>query len=118
MAWIKALGVSELPNDSRQVVNLDGQKVLLIHHKNELHATAHACPHMKLPLAKGKITDDCALECPFHHSAFDLKTGDVKEWSPWPPVLGKLLGKVSREKALTIYPSKIEDDHIWVDLTV
>lgn len=117
MAWMKALAANALPEGSRQVVSLEGQKVLLIHHQNAYYATAHACPHMKLPLTKGEITEDCALVCPFHKSAFDLKTGDVKAWSPWPPVLGKLLGKVSREKALTIYPSKLEDDHIWVDLT-
>lgn len=52
--------------------------------------------------------------CPFHHSAFDLKTGNVKEWSPWPPGLGRILGAISREKALKVYATKLEDGYVWV----
>lgn len=116
MAWMKSVAVAELTADERKVVEINGEKILLLQHQNDIHAVQHNCPHMKLPLQKGKITDDCAIVCPFHKSAFDLKTGDVKAWSPWPPLVGKVLGMISREKALKVYPTKVEDAHIWVDV--
>jgi nitrite reductase/ring-hydroxylating ferredoxin subunit len=43
-----------------------------------------------------------------------LKTGNVKEWSPWPPGLGWIMGAISREKALKVYATKVEDGYVWV----
>lgn len=114
MNWKPALNASEL--DDRKVVTVDGKKILFIKHKDKIHAIQHNCPHFKLPLSKGKITEDCAIICPFHKSAFDLQTGDVKDWSPWPPGVGKVLGKLSREKTLKVYPTKVEGDMIMVEL--
>jgi nitrite reductase/ring-hydroxylating ferredoxin subunit len=100
MNWNKALAASELPDGGRQVVKIGQQTIL--------------CPHLGLPLQKGNITADEALVCPWHKSAFDLNTGAVKSWSPWPPGLGKLLGCLKKETAMTVYPAKEEDGSIWV----
>lgn len=112
MEWKKALAVTDL--DERKVVKVEEHKILFIKQKDKIYAVQHNCPHFKLPLLKGKITDDCAIICPFHKSAFDLETGDVKDWSPWPPVVGNVLGKISREKTLKVYPTKIEEGMILV----
>ncbi len=72
------------------------------------------CPHLKLPLKNGRLTDDGAITCPFHHSAFDLETGDVKEWSPWPPLVGKALGSLVREKALPVFAAEVKDGWLWI----
>jgi nitrite reductase/ring-hydroxylating ferredoxin subunit len=63
----------------------------------------------------GKI-EDHTITCPWHRSAFDLQTGDVKDWSPWPPAVGKMLGALSRRKTLPVFPTKVEDDVIWVGI--
>ncbi|MFO2903310.1 Rieske (2Fe-2S) protein [Legionella pneumophila serogroup 1] len=114
MEWKKALAVNDL--DERKVVKVEKHKILFIKQKEKIHAVQHNCPHFKLPLFKGKITEDCAIICPFHKSAFDLETGDVKDWSPWPPVVGNVLGKISREKTLKVYPTKIEEGMILVGI--
>ncbi|HIK32828.1 MAG TPA: Rieske (2Fe-2S) protein [Oscillatoriales cyanobacterium M59_W2019_021] len=116
MAWIEVLAQDALPEGSREVVKVEDRSILLIHHQGQLYAVSNSCPHLKLPLKKGKLTEDCAIVCPFHRSAFDLKTGDVKNWTPFPPVVGQVLGMVSKEKTLPVFPTRIENGKIWVDV--
>jgi nitrite reductase/ring-hydroxylating ferredoxin subunit len=110
----KLFPLSELPDGARRVVQVGPRKVLVLNIQGEILAVDNSCPHMRFPLDGGRITDDCGIICPFHHSAFDLKSGDVKDWSPWPPGIGRVLGAIVREKALPVYDIKIEDDHLWV----
>ena len=114
MSWIKVLESTLAPGD-RQVVNVGDKKVLVLNHEGQYFALDNACPHLNLPLKKGKITDDGAIVCPFHRTAFDLVTGAVKVWTPWPPVVGQVLAKISTEKAIAVFPVKVEADSIWVD---
>ncbi len=116
MNWIKVLSQDELPPNERKVVKVDQHAILLLHHNNQIYAVENSCPHLRLPLQKGKVTDDGAIVCPFHRSAFDLSSGSVKEWSPWPPGVGKVLGMVSKEKVLPVFPTRVEEGSIWVGL--
>ena len=116
MNWIKVLSQDELPLNERKVVKVEQRAILLLHHNNQIYAVENSCPHMKLPMKKGKITDDGAIVCPFHHSAFDLATGNVKEWSTFPPGIGKLMGMISKEKALSVFPTRLEEGSIWVSV--
>lgn len=116
MAFKPVMELSALQEMTRHTLVIDNQKILLIWHEGEVHAIQSQCPHLKLPLTKGKITEQNTIVCPFHKSEFDLKTGETKCWSPWPPVVGKALGLLAKEKNLKVYPCKIEDDQIWVDL--
>ena len=116
MAWKSAINLSQLKQNIRQTAIIDGNKILFIWHDEQVHAVQAQCPHFKLPLAKGKINDKCELVCPFHKSAFDLKTGAVKCWSPWPAALSTVLGKLSKPKDLQIYPTRVDNDQIFVEL--
>ena len=84
--------------------------------EGQLHALDNACPHLKLPLQKGKITEDGAIVCPWHRSAFDLATGSVKAWCTWPPVMGKVMGAISQESAVSVFPVRVEEGSIWIDI--
>ncbi len=116
MVWKAAINLSQLQQNNRQTVTIEGNKILFIWHDEQVHAVQAQCPHLRFPLTKAKINDDCQLTCPLHKSVFDLKTGAVKCWSPWPPVVGNLLAKVSKPKALKIYPTRIDNDQILVEL--
>ncbi|WP_017325666.1 Rieske (2Fe-2S) protein [Synechococcus sp. PCC 7336] len=116
MSWIKVLSQDELAQGDRKVVATEGGPVLVVNYNGDFYAVGSKCPHMKLPLRRGKLTDDGALVCPFHRSAFDLKTGEPKTWTPFPPVVGSLLGKISTEKPLPTYPTKVEEGSIWVEV--
>jgi nitrite reductase/ring-hydroxylating ferredoxin subunit len=116
MSWTKVLSVDSLSEGQREVVKVNQRHVLLLHKDGEIIAVDNTCPHMRLPLKNGEITEDDAIVCPWHHSAFDLHTGDVKQWSTWPPLVGKALSVVSKQKALPVYPVKVEAGNIWVDV--
>lgn len=117
MVWTTALKEADLPQGSRRVVKLNQQSLLLLNQDGHIYAVSNTCPHLKLPLSKGKIVDG-AIVCPFHRSAFDLCSGAAKEWTPFPPVVGKVLGMVSTEKPLPVFPVKVEQGEILVDLAV
>lgn len=113
MPLTKVLPVGEVPENARKVVEVGDYKVLVIHTDGRFIAVDNRCPYMYLPLKNGKL-EDHAIVCPFHHSAFDLETGNVKEWSPWPPVVGKALGAIAREKALPVFEIMEKDGWLWI----
>ncbi|WP_218081130.1 Rieske (2Fe-2S) protein [Anthocerotibacter panamensis] len=113
MNWVKVLSQSELPQDARKVVSIGDRKILLLHHSGQVYAMDNACPHLKLPLKSGKIQDG-AIVCPFHRSAFDLRTGNVTAWSTFPPLVGSLLGAISSAKAVAVFPTRVDQGSIFV----
>jgi nitrite reductase/ring-hydroxylating ferredoxin subunit len=115
MGWTKACAVDALAPGARQVVNVGNRKILLLNQSGELHAMDSVCPHLKLPMKKGKI-DGCNIVCPWHRSSFDLKSGEVTNWTPFPPVVGTVLGKISPPKAIAVFPTRIEDGSIWIEV--
>ncbi len=116
MSWTVVISSDELPPGGRRVSDVKGREVLLINHRGDIHAVGNRCPHMGAKMERGEITEDGAIVCPRHHSVFDLETGAVEEWVPWPPLVGRALGAVSRKDSLPVYRTKIEDGSIWVDI--
>ncbi len=114
MPMIKLFPVNEFPENARKVFKVGEYKVLVIHTKGKFFAVDNHCPHMNMPLDRGKVTDDCAIICALHHSAFDLESGDVKEWSPWPPMVGKAMGALVREKALPVFMTEVKEGALWI----
>jgi nitrite reductase/ring-hydroxylating ferredoxin subunit len=116
MSWTKVLSLESLAPGNRQVVKVGDRSILILNQDGQLHAVENRCPHLKLPLAKGKITADGAIVCPFHRSSFDLCTGAVKEWITWPPVVNKAMAMVAEKKVLPVFPIRVEDGSIWVEV--
>ena len=116
MGWKVAIDLALLQQKERETTVVDGHKILLIWHEEKIYAIQPQCPHFKLPLKKGKITDQLSIVCPFHKSEFDLETGSVKCWSPWPPAVGNLLGKMVKPHTLKIYPTRIVEGVVEVEV--
>ncbi|MDP3561794.1 MAG: Rieske (2Fe-2S) protein [Legionellaceae bacterium] len=116
MNWTYAVELADLKKNNRITTTIDGNKILFIWHENKVHAVESQCPHFKLPLNKATITAENEIVCPFHRSAFDLCTGKVKCWAPWPAVVSGLLGKISKPKTLKIYPTLIDNERVMVDV--
>ncbi len=115
MTWNKAFDLSELQKNKRDTITIGDHKILLIWHQDKVHAIQAQCPHLKMPLKNGCIEEDI-ITCPFHKSAFNINTGAIKCWSPWPKVIGPLLGKLSKPHALHVYNTRIEDEQIFVEI--
>lgn len=106
MTWkATQVKVADLPLGGMREVNVDGHAVLLIHHMEQVYATAARCTHAQAPLAEGKLQGN-RLVCPRHGSTFDIKSGIVLQ--------GPFGTMKTRE--LPIYHTKIENDEIHVDL--
>ena len=116
MGWVKVLPESELPEGARKVIRTARRSILLIHNRGKIWALQSSCPHMAFPLQFGNVTVDNGIVCALHHSTFDLRSGDVKAWSPWPPLVGPMLQNASRRKALQVFTTRVEDGSIWVEV--
>ena len=116
MTWTNVLSLDELAPGTKQVVKLEERSLLLVNESGNVYAVSSVCPHLKLPLKKAKVNAAGDLVCPWHRSEFDLKTGNVKTWCPFPPVVGNVLGKISAEKNLDTFPTKVDAGKILVDL--
>src|SRR3972149_10910309 len=98
MKWYQALPEDELAEeDPRRAVRVGDRPVLLIRPRGEVFPIDTLCPHWGFPLNAARFTVDYVITCPFHRSAFDVRTGDAKEWSPWPPRVGPLLKRIRRK---------------------
>ncbi|MDH5299816.1 MAG: Rieske 2Fe-2S domain-containing protein [Gammaproteobacteria bacterium] len=99
----------------KKAFNVDGEKVLLIHLEDGFYATGAKCPHMSMPLEKGKLIDGQRIQCKFHHAEFDIKTGKACQWACFPPGI-QLLNVIRGQKDLPTYALKIDDGRIYVEL--
>lgn len=118
--WIRLLPQSQLPPGGKAVVELDELDVLLVRTADQIHALNNACPHLRLPLRDGTVTETGEIVCPWHESSFDLRTGEIITWCPVLAPDGTIdglenLGNVSKNRMPVLpLPVDLVDDHIWV----
>ena len=115
-----------------QVANLDevvegeflrctakGKKLLLTKVKGQISAIENRCPHLGLPLAKGKICDG-AVTCPFHGSRFDLLSGENIDWTttffgaPLPGWSQKLVAMGKAPQPVSSFAVECEGENVFV----
>lgn len=105
--------VDELPLGEMKAFSVGAEKIALYHLEDGFFATQANCTHMFAPLAKGKLLDDCKVQCPFHRARFDIRTGEVIDWANFPPGI-QLLNVVRGEKALKTYKVSVKDNQVRV----
>src|SRR5438445_11731362 len=74
----RVASTSEIPPGIMRKVTVDGQDVVLANIDGNYFAIGDVCTHQEGPLDEG-ILDNYEVECPWHGSRFDLRTGAVKE---------------------------------------
>jgi len=65
---------SSLYQDSPKSFKINGHRIVLIRHGEDIYALKDECTHEEFPLSEGWVEDGC-LHCAFHGAKFDLKTG-------------------------------------------
>ncbi len=106
---------SDVPVGGHRAVTAGGTKVVVYHLKDGWYATQSSCTHVFASLAKGKIVDDCKIQCPLHRARFDIRTGEVVDWANWPPGIVSVINAVRGEKALQTYKVRVQGDEVQVD---
>ncbi len=73
--WAAALDLGDLPDGGTQVVDVEGQSVLLSRFGDRVTCFANACAHMGLALDGGEI-DAGFITCPYHGFRYSLESGE------------------------------------------
>jgi 3-phenylpropionate/trans-cinnamate dioxygenase ferredoxin subunit len=67
------------------------------------YATEDTCTHAQASLAAGDVDlEECTIECPYHGSLFDLRTG--------------LVLSLPASKPVKTYTVKVEDEEVFVEV--
>lgn len=72
------ISVDSLPSGEKILGHADGTPALLINQNNHFYAVGAICSHYSANLMDGILTEG-TIHCPWHHSCFDLKTGDAQK---------------------------------------
>lgn len=107
--------IDELAVGEMKAFTVAGTKIVLYRLEEGFFATQAGCTHLFAPLARGKIVDECNVQCPLHRARFDIKTGEVIDWANFPPGIG-LLNVVRSEKALKTYPVSVKGQQVRVKI--
>jgi 3-phenylpropionate/trans-cinnamate dioxygenase ferredoxin component len=102
MSFVPACAVDDVKPESALAVEVDGVELAIVHSGDNFYAIADECSHAAIPLSEGDVGDG-EIECYFHGSRFDLRTG-------------KPLGLPATEP-VAVYRCKIDDGSVVVDVS-
>ena len=74
--FIRVASTSDIPESRMKKVTVGNQQVLVVNLKGRYYAIGNVCTHFGGSLDRG-ILDGNEVECPLHHSHFDVTTGQV-----------------------------------------
>lgn len=74
--FVKVARKSRLPEGKGAYVEVEGNKIALFNLGGEVYALDNDCTHMGGPLSQGFVKDG-EVECPWHGSRFDIRTGEA-----------------------------------------
>jgi glycine betaine catabolism B len=97
--FVKVANTNEIMPSQMKEVEVDGQKILIANVKGKYYAIGSICTHEGGPLADGTL-HDFEVECPWHGSKFDVRTGEVTN----PPA----------DEPEPSYEIKVEDNQILI----
>jgi 3-phenylpropionate/trans-cinnamate dioxygenase ferredoxin subunit len=97
----RVCALAEVAKETAISVDLDGEELAIVNSGGDIYAVIDECSHASIPLSEGDVGDG-EIECYLHGSRFDLKTGEP-------------LGLPATEP-VTVYPVKIENDDVYVDV--
>jgi len=101
MEKVFAARLSEVPEWGKKVVQVGGEKVILIKTKGVVYALENECPHQGAPFDAAFIKEAGRIACPRHGYRFDLTSGAC-EGHP--------------EFTLRLYPVEIRGDEIYLEI--
>jgi len=99
--FVKVANITDIPVSDMKEVQVNGQNICVANIDGKYFAINNICSHEGGPLADGKL-EGYEVECPWHQSKFDMRTGEVKA----PPAV----------ESQATYQVKVEGDDIMVNI--
>lgn len=75
--WTATIPIDDLSENEPMRVEADDEPILLFRQGEEISAISAICSHAGGPLDQGKVIDNVCIQCPWHQSVFDMRTGVV-----------------------------------------
>lgn len=75
--FVKVASTDEIPPGIMRKVESGGQEILLANIDGKYYAINDVCTHVGGPLDEGRM-EGYVVQCPWHGSRFDVRTGEVK----------------------------------------
>lgn len=120
MADIEVAKATEVVEGAALAVRAAGHSIVLSRVAGKVCAVENRCPHLGLPLARGKIVDG-TIRCPFHGSSFDLCSGANLDWVnsiaslPLPVWSRKLVALGRAPTALRTFAVRERDGALYIE---
>ena len=75
--WVTVAQAADIPPGHAARIEIDEVPIAIFNVEGRLHCVDDTCTHQEASLSEGDLDlERCAIECPLHGSAFDLRTGD------------------------------------------
>ena len=97
----KAARIEDVPAGERKMVKVGGKRIALFNIDGNYYAIDDTCTHKGGPLSEGQVVGT-TVTCPWHHSSFDLRSGDAMT----PPA----------EVGVSTYNVRVVDDDIEIEI--
>jgi|ERR1700733_8819617 toluene monooxygenase system ferredoxin subunit len=100
MGFQRVAKIEDLWSGEMMGLEVNGERVLLVHVDNRIYAYADLCPHQESRLSEGTLMNR-TLRCGRHHWEFDVCSGS---------------GVNPRNACLKPFPVRVDGEDILVDL--
>src|ERR1700739_3525972 len=100
--WTKITRAENIPLRERRPVRIGNLEIAIFNLNGCFHTIENACPHKGGPLCDGIVTGTSVV-CPLHGRRFDLETG--------------MPTRAAEPSCLAVFPTRVQDGIILVDLT-
>ena len=74
--FVKIADIKDIPSTKMKQVHIDGENICVVNIEGKYYAIGSICTHEGGPLADGML-EGYEVECPWHGSKFDVRTGEV-----------------------------------------
>lgn len=98
--YLAVASVGDVPPGWVLKVVAGGREVALANRDGRFYALDNSCTHAGGPLAHNRLSRDCTVECSWHNSVFDVRTGEVVSGPARKPV--------------RTYPVEVLDGRVYV----
>lgn len=121
MEPIKVASATDVRENALLPAKANGTPILLTRVDGKPYAISSKCPHLGLPLTKGKVVDG-TVTCPFHGSRFDICSGANLDWCnavvgiPVPGWTQRLISFGKQPAPLPVFEASEKDGNVFVRL--